>query len=164
MNRAVGHDRKIEQARRLAADRGVTRIQQLRHGFRLVVFGRMIKPIGADRSVHLSRYPRVPAFQSEVQHVPRHVARRVQRAPVHFADVAGFHADPAQVPAVAPVVPNDDLGLKLPNQRVSVRPVVIGLRINPRFSFAPPQYPVPPFASSNHTSKTGPYPVSSSVN
>ena len=73
---------------------------------------------------------RVAAFGSVMQHVPRHLAFSVRWLSSFFADVAGFRAHPAQVAAIAAVVPDDDLGLELPHQRVGVRPVVIGLRVN----------------------------------
>ena len=62
VNRAIGHDREIQQERAVATNRVVIRIQQFGDGFHFVIFARMVEPLRPDRSIHLGGNPRVSAF------------------------------------------------------------------------------------------------------
>ena len=65
-----------------------------------------------------------------MQHGPRHLAVVVQQTPVGLSYIASLGTHPAQVTAVAAVVPNQAFGLQLSDHLVGLRPLIISGAVN----------------------------------
>ena len=90
----------------------------------------MIEPPRTDARVRLGSHPGVAVLQSEAQHLARDVALLVEHAPVRLAHAAGLVAHPAQVAAVAAVVPDDAAGLQFTDHAERLGPLVVGLGVD----------------------------------
>ena len=130
MDASVGSDGEVEQQRGVAAHRFIIGIHQLRQTLHVLVLRLVIEPTWSDAGVRLTRTPHVAVLYTIMQHVPRGVALAGHQTPVRLADIASLGTHPAQVTAVAAVVPNDGVGLQLTNHAERLGPPIVGFTVN----------------------------------
>ena len=130
MDAAVRRYGEVEQQGGVAAHRFIIGVHQFRQTLHMLVLRLVVEPPGTYAGVRLAGTPHVAVLHTVVQHVPRGVALAGHHAPVGLAHVARLGAHPAQVAAVAAVVPYYGLGLQFTNHAERLGPPVIGLAVD----------------------------------
>ena len=130
MDTAIGSDGEVQQQRGIAAYGFIIGVHQFRQALHVFVLCIVVEPARTDACVRLTRTPHIAVLHTIVQHLIWRIALVWHQAPVRLTNISRLSTYPAQVTAVASVVPNQTSGLQYANHLVGLRPLIVSRTVN----------------------------------